>query len=233
MIPAGRHAVDQRGIAALHGLSVHQARRSRPWAAHGHPAPLTRGRPRRGHPQLWDYEQAAAYAADPEAPVPVLPEPGHPDDLLDKEEAAELAGIEPAAWYFYGWLDRSRSEDRDPQRRQLTEPGVGQPSELVPAPDEEVCGTPHWYRRTVDAYSAERERRAGAPRGGRPAGSTDGVARGEITTRVAELLAHADQTGEAVSVAEVARRLGVNYSTAHKHVRRLRGNSDAGGDTPT
>ncbi len=215
MIPAGRRAVDQRGIAALHGLSVHQARRRRPWAALGHPAPLTRGRPRRGHPQLWDYEQAAAYAADPQAPVPLLPEPGHPDDLLDGEEAAELAGIEPATWYHYGWLDDQRQQSTD----------------LVPPPDAEVSGTPHWYRHTVLAYRADRERRAGAPRGGRPAGSADGVTRGEITTRVAELLAHADQTGEPVSVAEVARRLGVNYSTAHKHVRRLRDSTTAAGNT--
>lgn len=226
MIPAGRRAVDQRGIAELHGLSVHQARRRRPWAASGHPAPLTRGRPRRGHPQLWDHEQAAAYAADPAAPVPPLPEPGHPNDLLDHAEAAELAGIEPATWYFYGWRDHQRH----------AEPGGPEPVELVPPPDAEVFGTPHWHRHTVTAFRVERERRAAAPRGGRPAGSTDGASRGEIATLVAELLTTADQTGQPLTVAEIARRLGVHYSTAHNHVRRLdsggHSGGDGGGDTP-
>lgn len=211
MIPAGRTAIDQSGIAELHGLSIHQARRARPWAAPGHPAPLTRGKPRRGHPQLWDRDQAAAYAADPHGPIPDLPGTPHPDDLLDAAEAAELLGIATSTWTYYGLREQQR--------------GQSGAAVLAPEPDAEVSGTPHWLRRTIEKHQRDRAHRANAPRGGRPAGARSGAPSGEIAARVAELLQQAAHDGETPSVAEVARRLGVHYTTALKHVQALRRNT--------
>jgi hypothetical protein len=207
MIPAGRTAVDITGIAELHGLSPRQARTQRPWDMPGHPAPLTRGRPRRGHPRLWDHDQAAAHATG--QPVPALPEPGNPLDLLDLAEAAELAEMTSKTWARYQSYDHTRAANTPP---------------LVPPPDQVVCGTPHWYRRTVEHYRADRANRAGQPRGGRPPGAVDRVARGQISARVAELLDEANRTGTTLTAAEVARRLNINYKTALTH---LRGHTDA------
>jgi DNA-binding transcriptional ArsR family regulator len=184
--------VDVVGIAALRGLSIHQARRRKPppWAEPGHPAPLTTGKPAPGRPQLWDRDQAAAYARG--KPIPALPEPGHPDDLLDDAEAAKLAGLTPQTWARYRRAGR------------------------LPAINAEVCGAEHWTRRTVEQYKTDREQRAEAPRGGRPPGSTETLPRAEIEPRVQELL----DSGE-TNVAEIARQLGVHYSTALGHVTRL------------
>jgi hypothetical protein len=182
------------------------ARKRRPWNDPGHPAPLTSGRPRRGHPRLWDREQAAAYAEG--RPIPALPKPGDPLDLLDLAEAAELTRMTPATWARYEHHERT------------TRRASGQPP-LVPQPDETVCGIPHWYRRTVEQFRADRAGRARAPRGGRPRGATDRIARGETAARVAELLRQARARGESVSIAEIARQLGINYKTAHTHVHRL------------
>lgn len=206
MIPAGRAAVDIAGLAALRGISLAAARKARPWNDPGHPAPLTRGRPRRGHPRLWDEVQAAAYARG--EPVPALPEPGDPLDLLDLAEAAELAEMDPATWSRYENIERSRTRES------------GQPP-LVPPLDEIVCGTPHWYRRTVEQYRDDRAARASAPRGGRPQGSTERIPRAELAARVAELVADAGEQGEKPNIAAIARELGINYKTAHNHVHRL------------
>lgn len=208
MIPAGRTAVDLAGIAELHGLSLPTARKERPWNKEGHPAPIapSSGRPRRGHPRLWDREQAAAFAQG--RPIPALPEPGDPLDLLDLVEAAELAGMKPATWDRY-----------DNREQTLTRP-EGEPP-LVPPPDETVCDVAHWYRRTVEHYRADREARARAPRGGRPRGSPDRMSRSKIAGRVAELVDQARQRGETPNVAAIARDLGIAYTTAHTHVRRL------------
>lgn len=203
MIPAGHTAVDTAGIAELHGLSPRKARTKRPWDAPGHPEPLTRGRPRRGHPRLWDRDQAAAHATG--QPVPPLPEPGNPLDLLDLAEAAELAEMTSKTWARYQSRDNTRDADA--------------PS-LVPAPDQILCGTPHWYRRTIEHYRADRATRAGQPRGGRPPGAIDRLPRGQISTRVAELLDEARRTGTTLTAADVARRLNINYKTALTHLRR-------------
>lgn len=194
MIPVGRTAVDVAGIAALRGLSIHQARRCQPppWAEPEHPAPLTTGKPAPGRPQLWDRDQAAAYARG--EPIPPLPEPGHPEDLLDDAEAAALVGLAGETWARYRRAGR------------------------LPAVDVEVCGAEHWYRRTAEQYKAEREQRADAPRGGRPPGSTETLPRAEIEQRVRELL-----DGGETNVAEIARRVGVHYTTALGHVTRLTG----------
>ncbi|MFF5988126.1 hypothetical protein [Prauserella flavalba] len=190
MIHVGRHAIDRAGVAELHGLTWRQARRARPWARDGHPEPISRGRT-----QLWDQEQAEAFARG--EPVPELPVGNvHARDLLDRWEAAEWAGADPVAW------------ERDMYRGR------------TPEPDEEVYGVPHWYRATVDAH---REGRAVPQRGGgRPPGRAESLPRGEIRDRVHALLREAIDTGTPISTAEIARRLGIHYATAHKHVTAIR-----------
>lgn len=188
MIPAGRRAVDRAGVAELHGLTWRQAQRHRPWAEPGHPAPITRGKP-----ALWDRDQAAAHARGEQ--VPALPETVDPGDLLDRWEAAELAGVDPVAW------------ERDHYR------------ERVPAPDAQACGVLHWYRRTVEVYRADRA----TPKrgGGRPPGRSETRPRAEIAERVQKLLDETEHSGEPISVAEVARRVGIHYTTAHRHVTAI------------
>lgn len=145
----------------------------------------------RGRPALWDYEQARAYArgeAVPHLPTDVV----HARDLLDRWEAAAEAGVDPVAW------ERDMYRDR------------------VPPADEEIYGVPYWYRGTVWAH---RDNRSTPKRGGgRPAGSTDTIPRAELRQRVAALLDHAIQDGEPISTAEIARRLGIHYTTARNHV---------------
>lgn len=187
MIPAGRDPIDRAGIADLHNLT-HLDGRRRPWRDPTHPPPLSSGPGSRAHPQLWDHAQAAAYAAG--EPVPALPTGEHPDDLLDRREAAALAGVSPVAW------------KRDMYRNR------------VPAADATPYGIPHWRRHTVLSYRTQREQpRQGPHPGGRPAGTRDPVSRGDVAARVRELVA--DQPH--ISTAEIARRLGVHYTTAHRH----------------
>lgn len=198
MIPVGRDVVDLEGIAELHGLTMRQARRAKPWAQAGHPAPITPGRATRGRPTLWDYEQAAAFAAG-EA-VPPLPDAIHDDDLLDRFEAAAEAGVTATAWEQDQYRDR------------------------VPAPDEEVYGIPLWYRGTVTAH---RDRHAPQrPGGGRPSGSGETRPRAEVRAAVHELLREAVEAGQPISTAAVARQLGIHYTTAIRHVHAIRDSPD-------
>ncbi|RLK54840.1 hypothetical protein [Actinokineospora cianjurensis] len=203
MIPAGRAAVDRRGIAALHGLSEATAHKTRPWAHPSHPAPLTPGKPRRGHPRLWDEEQAEAYAAG--RPIPPLPQGQDPRDLLNQDEAAALAGVQPATWARYQYTERTRAKARD-----------GGP--LIPPPDETVCGADHWYRATIEHYINERDARAGQALGGRPVNT-------DIATAVAELVHAAQADGGTVNIAEVSRTVGIAYNTARSHIRRITGDT--------
>lgn len=194
MIPVGHSAIDRAGIAELHGLSWRQARRAQPWAQPGHPDPLTRGRPANGKPQLWDYEQAEQFAR--REPVTPLEGGTHERDLLDYVEAAHWAGVEPTAWIRDVYRDR------------------------VPGADEDVLGGSFWYRQTVDAWRQNHD----VPRrgGGRPHGATDRIPRGDTAERVRAVLREASESGVAVSTAEVARRVGIHYTTAHRHVAALR-----------
>lgn len=196
MIPVGRSAIDRAGIAELHGLTWRQARRARPWAHPDHPAPITRGKPANGKPQLWDYEQAEQFARS-QAITPLPSGDTHEGDLLDYVEAAEWAGADPVAWIRDVYRDR------------------------VPAADEHILGGSFWYRATVDAWHAERER---GPRrgGGRPTGSVEHTPRAAIAEQVRALLADAAETGEPISTAEIARRLNIHYTTAHRHVAAIR-----------
>lgn len=141
MIRAGRQVIDLHGIAELHGLTPANAKRERPWADTRHPKPLSKRNPTSKRPQLWDAEQAEAYADG--RPVPRLPQHDDPDDLLDRFEAAELAEVSAEYW----------------KRRHLSGRG--------PAPDAAPYGVPHWTRRAVLADKAERAKTAGKA-GGRP-----------------------------------------------------------------
>lgn len=209
MIPAGSKLVTQQDIAELHGLSIHQARRAAPppWAQSKHPKPLTTGKPTRARPMLWDAEQAAAYALG--KPVPALPELGHPKDLLDRDEAASLAGLTSATWLRYENAEQGRTREPDD-------------SPLVPPADETHAGMPFWYRRTVETYRDERAQAGRKRGGGRPAGTSETTPRAELAARVAELAAERDDNGNLLSIADIARRLGVHYTTAHKHVTAAR-----------
>ncbi|PPK63506.1 hypothetical protein V5P93_000440 [Actinokineospora auranticolor] len=208
MIHAGRTAVDSDAIAAMHGLSPAAAHKRRPWNDPDHPRPITRGRPVSGRPRLWDEAQARAYANG--EPIPALPTRRDDRDLLDRGEAAELAGVTPDTWSKYQRTARTQAREDTP---------------LVPPADEIVCGAEHWYRATVKQCKRERAARAKAARGGRPPGSGDRVPRTEIGPAIAELVHAAQANGERVNVAEIARTLGIAYSTAHIHVTRLTGES--------
>ena len=207
MIPAGRTLITQEDVAALHGMSLRTAQRAEPapWDRPGHPAPVN---PLRGktHRKLWDAEQAGAFARGES--VPELPELGDPADLLDRPEAAEEAGMTTATWSSYESMERKRT------RAEGERP-------LVPPPDEEYGGVPFWYRHTVETYRTERADPARKHSGGRPAGSTDKAPRRELAARVAELLTERED-GQPLSIADIARRLGVHYATAHRYVTAAR-----------
>ncbi|WP_018686513.1 winged helix-turn-helix domain-containing protein [Actinokineospora enzanensis] len=206
MIHAGRTAVDSEAIAVMHGLSPATAHKRRPWTDPGHPKPITQGRPVPGRPRLWDEQQARAYANG--EPIPALPTRPNERDLLDRGEAAALAGLTPDTWSKYQRTARAQVREGAP---------------LVPPADEVVCGVDHWYRATVKRCKRERAARATAARGGRPPGSGDRLAREKIGPAVAELVHAARANDERVNVAEIARTLGIAYSTAHAHVKRLTG----------
>jgi hypothetical protein len=208
VIPAGRTLITQEEIAELHGMSLRTARRAEPppWDHPRHPAQVNPARGRT-HRRLWDSEQATAFARG--EPVPELPALGSPGDLLDRVEAAEAAGLSVATWTRYESMerDRTRAEGERP---------------LVPPADEEHGGVPFWHRSTVEAYRADRAEPGRKQPGGRPAGATEAVPRAELPARVAELVAERGDDGQPLSVAEIARRLGVHYTTAHKYVTAAR-----------
>ncbi|WP_394614513.1 hypothetical protein JNUCC0626_32160 [Lentzea sp. JNUCC 0626] len=137
MIRAGRDVIDRAGIAALVGMSSSVAAKRKPWAVPGHPEPVTAYRPANGRPAMWDKLQATKFAEGKR--VPDLPTHDSPSDLLDRFEAAELAGMTNGAWesaYQHGRI----------------------------ASDFEFFGVPHWYRRTVEAIRDNPPTR-GRPRG--------------------------------------------------------------------
>ncbi|MFG2667669.1 hypothetical protein ACGFY6_25920 [Streptomyces sp. NPDC048387] len=163
MIRAGRlqHVQTMADLAATLGKALLTIRNQKPYAAEGHPAPISSAKARN---QLWDSEQTKAYYAG--EPIPELPQVDDDEDLLDRHEAAELLGIAPVTWNTY---------KKDPA---LTAGVV-----LVP---EGPKGTEHWPRRLVNAYKDKRPGRGAG--GGRREGSGDMIPRDEILPRIAELL---------------------------------------------
>lgn len=139
---------------------------------------------------LWDGEQTAAYLAG--TPVPELPAPGGPGDLLDRQEAAAELGVTPRSWDGY-----------------KTDPRI--------APHAvRAGGVEHWPRAAVCTFRDSRPGRQAAT--GRPAGTGDAVPRGELPQLVAALL----DTNPAVTIAEVCAALGVAAATAQRALSRLR-----------
>ncbi|MFE4658265.1 DUF6292 family protein [Streptomyces hydrogenans] len=163
MIRAGRlkYVQTMADLADALGKSLGTVRNTKPYAADGHPAPISSPTSRA---QLWDAEQTAAYYAG--RPVPELPQTDDDEDLLDRHEAAELLGVKPVSWSTY-------------KQDQALVDGVV----LVP---EGPKGTEHWPRRLVLAYKNGRPGRGAG--GGRREGSGDMVPRDQILPRIAELL---------------------------------------------
>jgi hypothetical protein len=207
VIRAGQDVTDRAGIAQLHGMTWRQARRAQPWAAPGHPNPITTDRPTHGRPQLWDLAQATAFANG--QPIPALPQGAQPLDLLDRFAAAEAAGVNPATW---------ASDTYDGR---------------VPEPDKAIHGGSWWYRQTVENY---REQRAypqqPSQQLGRPTGRAEAVPRGQIRAQVAALVAQFDDADQRINIADIARRLGIHYTTALHHVHAITAEqSDESGST--
>ncbi|WP_329111856.1 helix-turn-helix transcriptional regulator [Streptomyces sp. NBC_01353] len=144
---------------------------------------------------LWDSEQIDAHNAG--RPVPPPPTNDSEDDLLDRNEAAELAGVAPRTWDRYANL-----------------PGI-QPR---PQPID-VAGTEHWRRGDILTWLAGRPGPGTSP--GRPTGSRETTPRANIRARTAELLQHEP----AITAAHVAAELGITPDTAQRHLTQARTNA--------
>ncbi|MFE2267145.1 helix-turn-helix transcriptional regulator [Streptomyces griseosporeus] len=155
----------------------------------GHPAPINSPRAR---VRLWDGEQVDAYAAG--LPIPPLPAQENPDDLLDRNEAAELAGVAPRTWDRYANLPGMR-----PRPQSVT-----------------VAGVEHWRRGEILEWLAARPGLGSSP--GRPAGTTETAPRASIPKRAAELLAHEPS----ITAARATAALGVTPGTAQRALARAR-----------
>lgn len=191
MIREGREVVDRAGIAVLAGMSESVAAKKRPWAAEGHPKPITTRRAANGYPTMWDKEQATRYAAG--ETVPSLPEQDSPSDLLDRFEAADLAGMSPGAWesaYQHG---------------------------RIPADDTRL-GVAHWRRSTVEAIRDNRPTR-GRPPGTPGRRHQDSE---ELTARIRELLEQAAAAGAPLTNIDIAQRLQIHVNTVSAHRARIR-----------
>ncbi|MEU6688425.1 hypothetical protein [Streptomyces sp. NPDC046832] len=176
MIRAGRwHLVRTLAdIAAQQGIAVQTLINSGRLRAEGFPAGLSAGRTR-----LYDGEQVDAYFAG--RPVPSPPMVDDDEDLLGRQEAAALRGMDPAAW------DRRKKD-----------PAVSEHLVLV-------GGVELWPRRLVWDYTPT-PRRPGSGGGGRPAGVGDQVPRDLLPARVEQLL----DDDPTLTAAGVTEQLGVH-----------------------
>ncbi|MGW8726337.1 DUF6292 family protein [Streptomyces sp. NPDC055808] len=196
MIRAGRlnYVQTMPDMAAALGKSLGTVRNQKPYLAEGHPAPISSAKARN---QLWDSEQTKAYYAG--EPVPELPTIDDDEDLLDRNEAAEVLGVDTVAWNTYKKKD----------------PDLAASVVMVP---EGPKGTEHWPRHVVLAYKNSRPGRGAG--GGRRHGSGDMIPRDEILPRIAELL----DADPAVTVEAVSDTLGIAmFPTAQSGLATLRG----------
>lgn len=195
MIRAGRlqYVQTMSDLAGALGKKLTTLRNQKPYAAEGHPAPISSPDARN---QLWDAEQTAAYYVG--EPIPELPQVDDDEDLLDRHEAAELLGIAPVTWNTY-----------------KSDPDLTAGVVLVP---EGPKGTEHWPRRLVLAYKNSRPGRGAG--GGRREGSGDMIPRDEILPRIAELLA-ADPAVTVETVSDTLGI--TKFPTAHSGLATLRG----------
>ncbi|WP_405656949.1 hypothetical protein [Streptomyces sp. RK9] len=146
MIRAGRDCQVRTltDLAAAAGKSAKSFRNQRLHKVPGHPEPISSARAR---VLLWDGEQVDAFHAG--RPVPALPEEDSRDDLLDRNEAAELADVEPRTWDRYANL-----------------PGMRPRPDLVA-----VAEVDHWRRGEVLDWLDDRPGPGSSP--GRPVGSRE------------------------------------------------------------
>ncbi|GLV88031.1 hypothetical protein Slala03_77200 [Streptomyces lavendulae subsp. lavendulae] len=189
MIRHGReHLVRTREqLAQDIGMPMGTFRNKKPYTAEGFPAPVSSEGAR---VLLWDGEQTAAYFTS--RPVPALPAPGAPGDLLDRQEAAAVLNVAPRSWDTY---------KSDPRLS---------PHLVV------IGGVEHWPRSVVQAFQDSRPGKQAAT--GRPKGRPDAVPRGEVYGKVAALL----EADPAVTIAAVCAELGVAPATAQRALSQLR-----------
>ncbi|WP_329460759.1 hypothetical protein [Streptomyces sp. NBC_01497] len=189
MIRAGRrHLVRTLAdIAAQQDVALQTLLNTRQHQAEGFPAPLNAGRTR-----LYDGEQIDAFLA--RRPVPPLPASDEEEDLLDRQEAAALRGVEP-----YQWDTRKKN------------PAVAEHLVLI-------HGVEHWPRHVVRDHTPTPRRHAGGGGGGRPTGAGDQVPRDQLHARVAQLL----DDDPHLTAAGVTDRLGVHRNTAQSALTQLR-----------
>ncbi|MFI6100853.1 hypothetical protein ACIA8G_35335 [Lentzea sp. NPDC051213] len=204
MIRAGRDVVDRVEIMQLHGLTESQGNRNKPWRKAGHPAPVGSQRQ-----LMWDKQQATAFANG--EPIPALPDTDAGEDLLDRIEAAQFAGMKPAAWES------------------------GHQRGTFPAPDDHKFGVPHWYRSTITAFLQQRAERAangGYNPTGRPKGTTGSRPAKSLALekRIRALLAKRVSAGQPpLSNVDLAQKLKVSVGTLRYHLGHINREDQADG----
>ncbi|MEU9019201.1 hypothetical protein [Actinomadura sp. NPDC048394] len=127
MIPRKRPVVDAAGAASMLGMAYQTFRTKGVAHEPGFPAPVNPGRRK----LLYDRQQVEAFRDG--QPLPELPAPGHPDDLLDEKEAAQELGL------AYATVRKDRNDGRMP-------------------PHIELCGLPHWPRHVLQGITREPRR---------------------------------------------------------------------------
>ncbi|MEU7058164.1 hypothetical protein [Streptomyces sp. NPDC046197] len=153
MIRAGRRKFVQTRdeLAAVAGVEPSMFAKTKPYTAEDFPASISS---KDARVLLWDNEQTAAYYAG--KPIPALPEQDHDQDLLDRNEAAELLEVSRKTWE-----DCKRHEQIAPH--------------LVKTKEVEHCP-----RGVINAFKAAREAGPGRCGEGQAAGGGDRVARDQI-----------------------------------------------------
>ncbi|MEV8536145.1 DUF6292 family protein [Streptomyces sp. NPDC051211] len=212
MIRAGRlkYVQTMSDLADALGKKLVTVRNQKPYAAEGHPAPISSPTSRA---LLWDAEQTKAFYAG--KPVPALPAEDDDEDLLDRHEAAALLGVSVKSWNKY-------KSDKDVAAGMVLVPKASDDSDKDMAagagPVPKADGTEHWPRRLVLAYKNQRPGRGAG--GGRREGSGDMIPRDQILPRIAELL----DDNPAITVEAVSDTLGITkFPTAQTGLATLRG----------
>ncbi|MET9734585.1 hypothetical protein ABZZ79_29290 [Streptomyces sp. NPDC006458] len=191
MIRAGRAhlVVTLADLAAAAGKSLKTFGNQKLHKVPGHPEPINSPKAR---VLLWDREQIDAFRSG--APVPELPAEDSDDDLLDRNEAADLAGVEPRTWDRYANL-----------------PGMRPRPEAV-----EVAGVEHWRRGDILEWLATRPGPGSSP--GRPVGRRDTFPQADLLPQTMQLL----EQEPAITAAAIAGQLGINANTAQRALNRAR-----------
>lgn len=193
MIPAGRIPIGADRAARLHGMALKTALNKKLFDQGSFPEPLTAGRRKR----IWDEAQVRAHANG--EPVPVIPAAApHPDDLLERAEAAAEWGVTPTTWDTY-MVDG-----------------------YTPEPDLVVEGRELWRRGTLQEYP----RPGQGAGGGRPRGSRAPRVTGPKSERLAQVRQALDEAAGDTTTAQLIARIkeatGVSQSTAHRLLREVR-----------